>query len=94
MPPRIHARCSTWGDPKTALAPQKLGDARIQVTPRIGGRGGRKSTFARDLMLFDPENMSRTYMRIEFDVVIFTPPGVLSIVEQIVKLVGLVRVES
>jgi hypothetical protein len=45
-------------------------------------------------MLFDPENMSGTYMRIEFDVVIFTPPSVLSIVEQIVKLVGLVRFES
>jgi hypothetical protein len=25
MPPRIHASCSTWGDPKTALAPQNWG---------------------------------------------------------------------
>ncbi len=38
--------------------------------------------------------MSRSYLGIEFDIVKSTQPSVLGIVEQIVKLIGLVGFES
>jgi hypothetical protein len=37
MPPRIHASCSTWGDPKTALAPQNWGTREFRFPPELGG---------------------------------------------------------
>jgi hypothetical protein len=46
------------------------------------------------LSLLDRENMSGTCMGIEFDIVIFIRPSIVTIIEQIMKFIGLTGFES